>query len=40
MNLKGMEGLVRCRHGWKDNNEMDPKDVGYGWIHLAQNGVI
>jgi hypothetical protein len=39
MNVKGMERLVRCRHGWEDNIEMDSKDVGYGCSHLAYDGV-
>ena len=38
-NLEGKRPLVRPRHRWEDNIEMDLQEVGWGrdWIDLAQD---
>jgi hypothetical protein len=39
-NPKGKRLLERPRRRWKDSNNMDLRDIGYGdmdWIHPAQD---
>ncbi|KAJ4450028.1 hypothetical protein ANN_01435 [Periplaneta americana] len=34
---EGKRPLGRPRHRWEDNIKMDLREVGYGWINLAQD---
>jgi hypothetical protein len=36
---EGNGAVGRDRHGWEDNIKMGSKDIGYGWILLANDGV-
>jgi hypothetical protein len=35
--LKGRDYSEDIRHRWEDNIKMYPEEMGWDWIHVAQN---